>query len=677
METLLNNISQVLGITVIHSLWQGLLVYLLLQIVLSCAPSLSSAKKHNLGMLALLAMAGWFVVTFFNEVSHVDWLAKQALDNVAPFNFVPSPVSRVVNQPDSYQYIIKQYLPYITVVYLIGLLLNALKLCFAWRNIIQVKRSLTVVDELQQAVKTYTEQLNISKNVSVNISRMVDVPGVIGFMKPIILLPVTLSTSLSSAEVEAILLHELAHIKRNDYLFNLLQQVIGVLMFFNPFAILVNRIINTERENSCDDHVVEMTGQPLVYARALLKLEQYKPNLQLALAATGKKYVLLNRIERIMTTRKLTANVRHILAVILLFTLSLGSIAWLNPEIKNNKIVINPIAIARNLFADTVPGKKPVKKGVKKKTTTGVYKIKTEKGKTVIYSFDDDPELARLSAEVEKHGEAIEKFYESAEFKKLSEEMEKNGEAISAYYDSPEMRKLIEEQEKLSEEFDKKWSNNPEMEKLEKQLDEAGKQIDQYYDAPAFKTLEKQLEAASTRLEKSNFGSAEFNKNRAEVSRLSKEVGAYAQNPQIKAQQDKVRELGQKVRDYYQSPEFKAQQSRIRTLGDSIGKLHNNAAIKQQQQALRQLGEKMRAYRDNPQIKQQQKLLAEASAKLRAYTNSPAFKEKLKQRNVIIRSFDASDEAVADPRATPDAEAVPDVPPAPDIVAPASPVDPK
>ena len=73
---------------------------------------------------------------------------------------------------------------------------------------------------------------------------MVDVPCMIGFFKPIILLPITLTTYLSATEIEAILLHELSHIKRNDYLLNMIQQLITVLLFFNPFAQLNKQVLN-------------------------------------------------------------------------------------------------------------------------------------------------------------------------------------------------------------------------------------------------------------------------------------------------------------------------------------------------------------------------------------------------------------------------------------------------
>jgi bla regulator protein BlaR1 len=117
-------------------------------------------------------------------------------------------------------------------------------------------------------------------------------------------------------------MHELAHIKRNDYIINLLQQVITTLLFFNPCVLLINKIIGEERENSCDDLVVDATQNPVMYAKALFKLEQNRQNeLQLALAVTGKKYHLLNRIERIMKTKKQIPSIRPTLVAMLILTL--------------------------------------------------------------------------------------------------------------------------------------------------------------------------------------------------------------------------------------------------------------------------------------------------------------------------------------------------------------------
>ena len=198
---------------------------------------------------------------------------------------------------------------------------------------------------IQYKVAQFAKMLGIGKSVKVGLSKLVDGPCMAGYFKPVILLPFSLATYLSADEIEAVLLHELAHIKRNDYLINLLQQVIAILLFFNPCAQLINRIINEERENSCDDLVVNTTSKPLAYAKALLKLEETRENdLQLAMSAIGKKYYLLNRIERIMKTKKTTPGIRPALAAMLILTISIGAIALLNPEIAQGKISVKAIS---------------------------------------------------------------------------------------------------------------------------------------------------------------------------------------------------------------------------------------------------------------------------------------------------------------------------------------------
>jgi len=209
--------------------------------------------------------------------------------------------------------------------------------------------------QIQQAVSRFADMLAIHKKVKVGVSHFVDVPCMAGYFKPVILLPFTLATYLSAEEIEAILLHELAHIKRNDYVVNMVQQVLSILLFFNPCALLINRIINEERENSCDDLVVKATADPIIYAKALLKLEQTRQNdWKLALAATGKKYHLLNRIQRIMKTKKPTTSVRPALLAMLILTIGIGCIALLNPQIAQGKISVKAILPAVNhLLTDT------------------------------------------------------------------------------------------------------------------------------------------------------------------------------------------------------------------------------------------------------------------------------------------------------------------------------------
>jgi beta-lactamase regulating signal transducer with metallopeptidase domain len=330
MQLLINNMSQVLGITLIHSLWQGLLIYLALRILFLCLPALSSEKKYLVSLFALFGIAAVFVYTFVSEVQMYDWQPSASTDyipvstptdishqtghtpyaNLVELNLDPSNLS--------FNSILKASLPYIASLYLIGLVINLSMIGIAWNKIQIIKKSLWDARYLQAKVDAFSMQFKISQKVRVSFSRLIDVPCVVGYLKPIVLLPVTLTTLLSAEEVEAILLHELSHIKNNDYVLNLVQQMVSVLLFFNPFAQLISREVTVERENRCDDWVVRKTGKPLIYASALVKLEETRhEEVRLALAASGKKYFLRTRIERILNTHQSARNIRHWLLLVL------------------------------------------------------------------------------------------------------------------------------------------------------------------------------------------------------------------------------------------------------------------------------------------------------------------------------------------------------------------------
>jgi len=347
MGKLFYSIGQVLGITIIHSLWQGLLIYIVLRLLQIMIPSLSSVKKYSLSAFALVAIMLSFSCTFYIETRGYSWnmpgtnnsvpvvSASNSLSALQLSGDHPDMLNLTVHQDAfhnykmTFYYAVKNYLPYISVLYAIGFLINLCGLAVAWKRIRFIKQSLVTASMLQQQITEFSKRLGIHKTIQVSFSKLIDVPCIIGYLKPILLLPVTISTQLSAEETEAILLHELSHIKNNDYLLNLLQQIITLLLFFNPFAQLINRAISRERENRCDDIVIQLTGKPLIYAHALLKLEETRhTDLKLALAATGKKHHLLKRIERIMKIKKPVGNIRQLILAVML--VAAGLIACLS-----------------------------------------------------------------------------------------------------------------------------------------------------------------------------------------------------------------------------------------------------------------------------------------------------------------------------------------------------------
>jgi beta-lactamase regulating signal transducer with metallopeptidase domain len=138
----------------------------------------------------------------------------------------------------------------------------------------------------------------IHKNVEIWLSNRVHTPLTFGFWKPMILLPVALVNQLSTTEAEAIILHELTHIKAKDYLLNWLLLGVATIYFFNPFIHLLIQKIRLEREKNCDLQVLQFAYSPILYAESLLKTAQFKQEqLNLSLAAFQNRSQLLQRIQ--------------------------------------------------------------------------------------------------------------------------------------------------------------------------------------------------------------------------------------------------------------------------------------------------------------------------------------------------------------------------------------------
>ena len=642
MQILLFNISQVLGIAILHSLWQGLLAWIILRMALSSMPGLSAVKKHNMAAAAMLGIAVWFIVTLFTEAGNLNWHTVAA---VPVTGFIPKAglinhLSPFKAQADRYYYAIEGYLPYISLLYITGLVVNLLKLGYCRIELNKIKKALFQAGHIQWLVDDFADRLSIRRYVRVNFSALIDVPCMIGYLKPIILLPISLAANLSVAETEAILLHELAHIKRNDYLINLLQQVINSLLFFNPFAQIISRLMSAERENCCDDLVVQTTNNPLVYARALLKLEESRQNnLQLVLAASTKKHYLLTRIERIMKTQQKIGNVRHLVLAILLLAGSLSSIAWLNPEIKNGKVTVRavkPSQIITDLFTDTTHRKVIVKTKEVKTKPSAKYKEKLKKerdGFDFNYNFDDK-ELDKLSADVQKQSEAISKYYDGPEFKALAADMEKRGKEMDAFYNSDRMKQMTADQQKISAEFQKKWGNNADMELNSKLIGDMGNKVGKYFSSPEFKEMNARLKA--------KYGiKNDYNDDRNDPNYKSYQAELQKNlSPEIKKQTEEMKQMGEKMRGFYQSDEFVAQRDKMQMMGDSIRRAFNNPAFKAQQADMRKLSEEMRRkFSNNPDLIHQKKLMQEAADKMHAYMQSPAFKKKMAENRKNIKAY--------------------------------------
>jgi uncharacterized protein involved in exopolysaccharide biosynthesis len=191
--------------------------------------------------------------------------------------------------------------PWLTAAWLGGVAFSSCNLLrgFWWVQRIRRKEADSVNGDLLMRLDDLRRRLSISRPVRLLKSALVEVPTVVGWLRPVILLPASSLAGLTPGQLEAILVHELAHVRRFDYVVNIFQCLIETLMFYHPVVWWISRCVREEREHCCDDVVLKVCGNRIAYARALATLEGLRAEMpQLAFAASGGS--LLNRVRRLL-----------------------------------------------------------------------------------------------------------------------------------------------------------------------------------------------------------------------------------------------------------------------------------------------------------------------------------------------------------------------------------------
>jgi len=307
----------------LYSLWQGLLIYATLFVLLRAMPEMTARAKHYASFGSLTALFIWFADTWITEYQKLRGITVyitqpgSAAGTVAPLPAVTY-ATHTITPPHMQASLLHRLLPHIEHYFPVIVLIYSLGLAFMLvrflLNVAQVRAlrttGLTQPDERwTDFIQGRLPELDIIRPVKLYLSDKINVPMMLGTLKPVILLPIASINHLTTEQAEAILLHELAHIKRHDYLLNILQTTAETILFFNPFVWLISTIIRREREHCCDDMVVGASNNRLSYVKALAILEDARINTNnLAMAATGNKNQLLNRIKRIMEMKKNNMN---------------------------------------------------------------------------------------------------------------------------------------------------------------------------------------------------------------------------------------------------------------------------------------------------------------------------------------------------------------------------------
>ena len=324
-EILPENLLYALGWTVVHSIWQGILIAVLLAFALLSMEHKTARARYaaaNFGLFALLLTS---IITFcllYQKAPAMNLEEAFLIENNAA-----SEASFLQNWTNYFN----ENLPLIVSVWLMGVVFFIVKMLGGLLYIQHLKNRYNepLSDFWQQKMEVIAQQIPLKKSVALLESALVKVPMVVGYLKPVILMPIGAVNALSQEQVEAILAHELAHIYRNDYLLNILQTFVEALFYFHPAVWWISGNIRLERENCCDDLAVKLCGNPLNYAKALVSLQEMHAEAPaLAMAFSNQKNQLLQRVQRILNQPQNKSNIMEKLMATTLFVVLMIMISF-------------------------------------------------------------------------------------------------------------------------------------------------------------------------------------------------------------------------------------------------------------------------------------------------------------------------------------------------------------
>jgi bla regulator protein blaR1 len=318
----------------LHSVWQAFTIYAPLYVLFRLLPGMSAKVKYYSSFGALLVVVIWFAATWLIQYDQIKAvLVNSHAGNIVPASTIPAGTVMLTGQydnPSAWLAGLENYFPFLVLLYTIGL---TFMLCRFLFNIVGLRALKTqglipLAPRYVELLANCKNNIGVARSVQLYLSDRITVPVMLGIVKPVILLPVATLNHLTIEQLETILLHELAHIKRHDYLLNILQTIVETFLFFNPFVWLLSSVIRSEREHCCDDEVISCASNPLPYANALTILENHRRHQTgMALAATDSRYHLFHRIKRIMEMKKNNFSYSHlavILAVFIAFTFTIA-----------------------------------------------------------------------------------------------------------------------------------------------------------------------------------------------------------------------------------------------------------------------------------------------------------------------------------------------------------------
>jgi beta-lactamase regulating signal transducer with metallopeptidase domain len=343
-----DNLDYALGWMVVHSLWQATLIAIVSGIVMIALRKKSAKLRYVLSNISLLAVLVAAVITFG---MHYDFGAKPKNTvsnhtlNIIESDAAPTlaETGEMISNADgiaqntlfnlsTFKGYFNEHLPLIVTLWLLGVALFLLRLMGSVSYIYYLKNRMNFpTDEYwTDMIDNLSKKAGLKQAVELVESAMVRTPVVVGFLKPMILFPMGVINRLAPEEVEAILAHELAHVLRHDYIFNIFQSIVEALFYYHPAVWWLSGQIRNERESACDDIAINLINSKMNYAKALVTIQEmsyYPMNVALGFAGQKKNQFVM-RMHRILNVQQNKTNVMEKIIATLLIVCALFGLTY-------------------------------------------------------------------------------------------------------------------------------------------------------------------------------------------------------------------------------------------------------------------------------------------------------------------------------------------------------------
>ena len=335
------NIINALGWTIFHSLWQGLIIGLILFLIFKYRRNISAQTRYILGVFSLAAIFTSSLFTFFiayhSHSSHAEFVtfSSASISNLAGFSGRADELSILNPISSGWPQSLIRTFNFVSIIWFIGVLLLAMRLAGGMLIINGMRRQgvSPLPAAWEQRMKMLAVKMGLRRSITYLQSQKVRVPTVIGILRPVVLIPAMIISGLPADQLETIIVHELAHIRRHDFLINIMQSIMEALFFYHPVVWIISENVRLEREKCCDDYTIKVCGKVSLYARALAWLSELQITATIpSVAITGNKKNIVHRVERLINNKKMKTNTTErliaglvLVTSVLVLTLSTGA----------------------------------------------------------------------------------------------------------------------------------------------------------------------------------------------------------------------------------------------------------------------------------------------------------------------------------------------------------------